>query len=85
MSDNEVTNKKWELILQKQEKKYTCYYSPNEKHSLCPHQETCILNQEVAKTYAEIQKNKHEIKHLKKIYDEAIGPYKKNNEIIFKN
>lgn len=80
MGNNNVTNKKWELIRQKQEKKYTCYYSPNEKHSLCPHQETCILNQEVANTYAEIQQNKQKIKYLKKIYDAAIDHYKNTNE-----
>ena len=83
MTDNELINKKWELRLQNQEKKYTCYYSPNEKHSLCPHPETCILNQEVAKVYGEIQQNKDKIKYLKKIYDDAIDHYMETNESMY--
>ena len=83
MGNNEVINKKWELILSHQEKKYTCYYSPGEKHSLCPHQDTCILNKEVAAAYGKIQQNKQEIKYLKQIYDDAIDHYKETNESIY--
>lgn len=81
--DNEIKDKIWELRLLNQEKKYTCYYSPKEKHSLCPHQETCILNEEVANTYAEIDQNKQKIKNLKKIYDDAITHYKNTGESMY--
>lgn len=80
MPDNEVTTKTWELRRLHQEMKYTCFYSPNEKHSLCPNQETCILNEEVANAYDEIKKNKQEIKSLKKIYDDSITHYQKTNQ-----
>ena len=80
MTENEINEKTWELRRLHQQIRYTCFYSPNEKHSLCPNQETCILNEEVANAYNEIKKNKQEIKLLKKIYDDSIAHYKKTNQ-----
>ena len=82
MNNKELKTKKWELIHANKEKEYTCYYSPNEKHSLCPHPEKCILNKEFMDTISEIQHNKQQIKHLKTIYNIAIDHYKKHNEAI---
>lgn len=78
-----MNDKIWELRLANQEKKYTCYYSPKEKHSLCPHQDNCILNKEVANIYAEIDQNKREIKNLKRIYDDSINHYKETGESMY--
>lgn len=83
MSNNEIIDKKWELIHEKQEQRFTCYYSPNEKHSLCPHPQTCILNKEVADIYDDIKSNKNEIKYLKRIYDDAIDHYKETGESTY--
>ena len=80
MNNAEVSRKKWEVIMSNLERKFTCYYSPNEKHALCPHQESCILNKEFADTYAEINQNKKQIKELKNIYDDSIEDFKKTNK-----
>lgn len=79
MIKSEVNNKKWEIILDNQEKRYSCYYSEGNKHSLCPHQDNCILNESVAKIYSEIDENKIKIKNLKQIYDIATDLHKQEN------
>ena len=85
MKKKEVNQKKWELIHENNQKRYTCYYSPNERHSLCPHQEKCLLNEDYINILSEIQQNKKEIKNLKMIYDDAIDNYKKTGDSDYVN
>lgn len=69
--NEEIIQKKWERIYDKQENKFTCYYDEYNHHKLCPHP-YCILDKEFQKIHAAITQDKKQKKILENIYRDVV-------------
>ncbi len=83
--NKEISQHKWSKIQENSADEFTCYYDEHNHHELCPHQDHCILNEDLQKIHGQIKKDKEEKKKLEKIYKDiqelhAKYPKKKFNE-----
>lgn len=63
--NNTSTRKSWNNNI------FTCYYCPTEGHSLCLHQDKCILDEKVQCILVEIKRTINEIKKVREQKDQA--------------
>ena len=70
--NKDILQHKWNRLNDNIDDNLTCHYDEHNHHSLCTHQQHCILNKEFQRLHAQIQKDKEKKKQLKKIYESAI-------------